>query len=119
MIDMTYYETIAEGDNIFITQMIKTFLEDVPIMLNSINEKMQHNDFVALAKAIHKLKPAWSMSGLDITLLNSTEAAIKSNADRSEIDLKLKTINETATIALEEMKVKFDEMNNALEKPII
>ncbi|MFN0047948.1 MAG: Hpt domain-containing protein [Cytophagales bacterium] len=115
MINLNYYESIAEGDKEFILKMVQTFVEDVPIMLGSIHQQVEKQDFVALAKAVHKLKPAWSMSGLDVNLLLFLEDELKGNADVKMINLGVDALHKTAKTAVEEMNVKLKELKAELK----
>lgn len=112
MIDLSYFESVAEGDVSFIRQMMKTFIEDVPVMVQSINDNFLSKNQSGLHKAIHKLKPSWSMSGLDVSLLHNIEADIKSGKDFHLLEENLKTLANIAEQAVAEMLEKYSLISN-------
>jgi len=110
MLDFTYYETVAEGDKHFVVKMVKTFLEDVPVMVEAINANVREQNLPALGKAIHKLKPSWTMPGLDVSLLDNIQLEIKGNADYAVIALEVEKINTTAQAAYKGMQRKLETL---------
>lgn len=106
IINLAYYESVAEGDMEFIKKMMETFLEDVPIMINAIDQAWESQDFFQLGRAVHKLKPAWGMSGMQMSILTDVEQNIRTNAEVEEIKIGIVNIKDIAAIALVEMQEK-------------
>ena len=114
LIDLSYYEKVAEGDKEFVERMMQTFLEDVPLMIKAIRAAFEDGDVNLLKKQVHKLKPSWTMSGLDPQLLTSVDTLIMEGSALILIQGKILEIEYIAGNALKEMHHKLKSFRSSL-----
>lgn len=103
LVDLSYYERVSEGDKAFIAQMIRTFLEDVPVNLAKLQNAVEVYDLKMVARMAHKLKPAWSMSGLNVTLLTQMEESAQAAEPQKELAAQLAILQKIAAQAMDEL----------------
>lgn len=86
-LDLTYLNTISEGDKEFIDDILTTFLEEVPKDMEQITIALDQNDFVQIGKMAHKIKATLHLLGLgDLkSLAFKIEQTAKSNSNHTEI----------------------------------
>lgn len=84
-IDLTYLETLADGNNELIIELMQIFIEQVPEFIEEMNTHYNNKDWDALSAIAHKSK-----SSIDIMGLKDLQVKLKNlevNAkDSSEID---------------------------------
>jgi HPt (histidine-containing phosphotransfer) domain-containing protein len=84
-IDLTYLNTMADGDEDFIRTMIASFIKNVPGTLQNIKELYQEESFEDLASEIHKLKPMLKYLGIhslnDLMSITEKNCISKQNFD--------------------------------------
>lgn len=82
-IDLTYLRTMSDDDEDFIKSMITSFINNVPVILNNIQDYHQQESWEALAKEIHKLKPTLKYLGVqklnDVIILTETNCKAQQN----------------------------------------
>ena len=86
-LDLTYLNTISEGDKEFIDDILNTFLEEVPKDMEQINIALGKNDSVQIGKMAHKVKATLHLLGLEElkSLAFKIEQTAKSDPNHSEI----------------------------------
>jgi HPt (histidine-containing phosphotransfer) domain-containing protein len=86
-LDLTYLNTISEGDKEFIDDILTTFLEEVPKDMEQIIIALDQNDYVQIGKMAHKIKATLHLLGLEDlkSLAFKIEQAAKSNANNPQI----------------------------------
>ena len=73
-------EELSGGDKVFILEIIKVFLSDVPKQLEEINYAYNQNKYKELALKAHKLKP--SIDLLNIKDIAEDIRTIEANASK-------------------------------------
>ncbi len=63
-VDLSYLKSVANGNMDFMKEMILTFQESVPDRIAEIIFLVNDNQWIAVAKALHKIKPTLTMMGL-------------------------------------------------------
>jgi HPt (histidine-containing phosphotransfer) domain-containing protein len=63
MLDLTNAEAIADGDRVFIKELLKIFLKNAPDHRLSIRHNFEDENFYELGQAVHKLKSATAILG--------------------------------------------------------
>lgn len=86
-LDLTYLNTISEGDKEFIDDILTTFLEEVPKDMEQIIIALGQNDSVQIGKMAHKVKATLHLLGLEDlkSLAFKIEQTAKSNPNNFEI----------------------------------
>ena len=65
--NLSYLKSICENDSNFIKEMIETFLEMTPGLLNDMKQYAQDEKWHELAKKAHQMKPSLQFIGINDT----------------------------------------------------
>jgi PAS domain S-box-containing protein len=65
-LDLRYLEELSGGDQHFIEEILQTFLREVPLDQQRIQQAIQHQDCQQLKKIAHRLKSSLQMMGLEL-----------------------------------------------------
>lgn len=97
-IDLTYLNTMSDGDQEFIRSMLESFIRNVPQHLTNIRLYLEQKEWDALAGEVHKLKPTLKYLGVNSmnALILETEVSCK---ERKNLDQVEKGIADIITIA--------------------
>ena len=71
-IDLTYLETLADGSNELIVELMQIFIEQVPEFIEEMNSHYDKKDWDALSAIAHKSK-----SSIDIVGLKELQVKLK------------------------------------------
>lgn len=63
--NLDYLENIAGGDKEFMGEMIDMFICQTPPQIESLKIAIDNNDYIQIAHIAHKIKPTFTMFGLD------------------------------------------------------
>lgn len=63
--DLEYLKEISGNNEEFIQEMVQTFLESFPQVLNEINQALASQDWPKIAKLAHQIKPSLTLMGLE------------------------------------------------------
>lgn len=63
-LDLTFLEEISDGDQVFINDVLQTFLQEMPKDLAQMQEALEHQDIVMVGKMAHKTKSTLQTLGL-------------------------------------------------------
>jgi len=75
--NLNVLEDISGGDKKFIKKMIDSIIDETPTMLNSLKEEFSKQDWQAIGKTAHKLKPV--VDYLNIELLKEDIRTLQDN----------------------------------------
>ncbi len=64
LFDLTYLKTISGDNHEFIREMIETFIQSVPILLNDLDEAISNSEWVKISRIAHQIKPSLSLMGI-------------------------------------------------------
>jgi CheY-like chemotaxis protein/HPt (histidine-containing phosphotransfer) domain-containing protein len=111
MYDLSNLEKIAQGNNSFITKMLKLFLEQTPPMIPQMEKALQENDLKTISDLAHKMKPSLENLGIVSVkeLVRKLEKAKVENMDLEEVRQMLTTLSETLHLVFEELRIKIQE----------
>ncbi len=73
IVDLTYLRTMSNNNQVFITEMISTFIESMPMSIAEINTSLATRDWENLKRCIHKIKPSITLMGLHIAKTKAVE----------------------------------------------
>ncbi len=63
-VDLTFLNEISDGDQDFITDVLQTFLEEMPKDMNQLRTAIQTQDVTGIGKVAHKTKSTLQTLGL-------------------------------------------------------
>ena len=95
MPDLSYLKEMADGDETFVKEIIKIFLEEGPIMLRSMKESAESGDHEHLKFATHKLITQLTSVGI----LTAVPDVKRVNTGSKEMPDLIETVNRILKIA--------------------
>lgn len=63
-LDLTFLKEISDGDQAFINDVLRTFLEEMPKDIAQMDQALQVQDYVSVGKMAHKTKSTLQTLGL-------------------------------------------------------
>lgn len=88
-IDLSYLHQVSNGDQNFVREMTRTFLESTPKALDDIKLQINQRNWSQLAKVAHKMKPSITLLGIhslkEKIIQLEQEAALGSNVKKIEL----------------------------------
>ena len=63
-IDLSFLTRISGGDNVFVKDVISSFLETAPPIVDAIRLGLSESNSFSISQSIHKVKPSLTMLGL-------------------------------------------------------
>jgi len=100
---------IAGGDEDFMTIVAKTFLEEIPPDLHSMEEAIENDNKELAYQFAHKMKPNLEMFGIDVQKdITAIESWTKTSKNKSTISENLIKLVTTVKIVFEELKSDFE-----------
>ena len=93
-LDLTYLNTISEGDKEFINDILNTFLEEMPKDMAQMSNAVETNDTLLIGQMAHKVKATLHLLGLEElkSLALKIEQTAKENKEHPEIQLWAKDL---------------------------
>lgn len=64
LFDLTYLKKVSGNDETFIKEMVHTFIDTVPDVLNQLNKAVQTGNWTAVSKLVHQIKPSLALLGI-------------------------------------------------------
>ena len=101
-IDLSYLESISEGNSDIINELITIFIEQVPEFTEGFAEGLTHKDWSKIAAVAHKAKS--SVMSMGINNLGSNDLKnLELLAKQLRVD-ELVTLNDTSVKSVEELE---------------
>jgi CheY-like chemotaxis protein len=79
LVDLSYLKKVSGNSEEFINEMVHTFLQSVPQLLNRIDESVTAKNWPAVSKLVHQIKPSLTLLGIH---------SLKETATRLEEDYR-------------------------------
>jgi PAS domain S-box-containing protein len=81
IVDLSFLAKVSGNDDVFINDVVSSFLQTTPPLLEGILEGLRTNDTKKMAQLIHRIKPSLTMIGLGKTkeLADYLEVELASN----------------------------------------
>lgn len=76
--DLTYLRSISGNDQEFLQEMLQTFVQSIPPVLQEMEDALQETDWKKLSRLAHQIKPSFGLLG--ISKLKKTVFYIEENA---------------------------------------
>lgn len=64
LFDLKYLQTVSGGNREFICEMVQTFVQSVPALLNDMEDAMNHSEWTKLSRIAHQLRPSLTLMGI-------------------------------------------------------
>ena len=103
-------DKMCRGNNEQIVKMVQVFVEDIEQSVKEINVAFTENDYSAIKKLTHKIKPTLTYFGvakLEKQLLQ-IDTMLLQDFDANDLSLKLSKLTILKTEAVEAMKDDFN-----------
>ncbi len=65
IVDLSYLETIADGDKDIIKELVEIFLDQMPEFTDGFSESLQNKDWIKIAAIAHKAKSSVISMGME------------------------------------------------------
>jgi CheY-like chemotaxis protein len=105
-IDLTYLREIAGGSNEFMKEMIETFIQQTPAMIDMMDKYQSEGKWTELAGLAHKMKPTIEFMG--IHSIRDTVKTLEANArEQKQLDAlpqMIEQVRVACSKAIEELK---------------
>jgi PAS domain S-box-containing protein len=79
--DLTYLRRISDNNQDFLQEMVQTFIQSIPPVLNEMNQALSEKNWQRLSRLAHQIKPSFSLMGMEA--LRKTILYIETNAEKS------------------------------------
>lgn len=66
MYNLDYLRSVSGNNEEFIREMVSTFIQTVPGILEDMNQAMEREDWMKLSRLAHQIKPSFTLMGLDV-----------------------------------------------------
>jgi PAS domain S-box-containing protein len=80
--DFSYLRSVSGNNEDFIREMIQTFIQTIPPILNDMERSLEEKDWVRLSRLAHQIKPSFALMGM--TELRSKLLQIEENAKSNQ-----------------------------------
>ncbi len=109
-VDLTYLSSMCDGDKTFMRDMIVSFIDEIPLTLNSLSAQLNSKDWITLGKLVHKMKPAIQFIGLKRTyeVVRETEVNCKSERKLEKVPQDIAFIIYNIQSAIPVLQAKLD-----------
>jgi hypothetical protein len=101
--DLTYLKTMADGDETFIREIIKIFLEEGPVMLKSMKDCAEAGDHDKLKLVTHKLITQLTSVGI-VTAVADVKRINKGSRDMVDLNETVDRILKISNVSIEHLK---------------
>lgn len=111
VIDLTYLREMSDNDLEFITDMVKSFINQSPKDIENIWFHFTNNELDEMANLIHKIKPSITFMG--IHELKDLVVEIEENAKHKRVELlndQLSKFEKICLLAIKELKKEFPSL---------
>lgn len=112
-LDLSYLYEISDHDREFIYEMIMTIVKNTPEMLDDIEKEGKAENWYALGRLMHKLKPSLLLLNIDnlSALIRELESNAKTPKNIEQIPNQITELRELCDLILDELNklIKSDQ----------
>lgn len=93
-VDLTFLNEISDGDQAFITDVLQTFLEEMPKDMSQLRTAIKKKDITDIGKVAHKTKSTLQTLGLhDLKeMAYDIEQSVKSSTPLTTVELSSRAL---------------------------
>ncbi len=106
---LTQIEALAGSDTTFVNEIVETFKTATPNYLNQIKVAILSNDFKAIHRAAHQLKPTmdiFAIVGAKELVREIEKDAMQPNPNASKIEQDFNQLHEIITMVIEDLEIR-------------
>lgn len=109
--DLSFLKVYASGNTKLMKNFIESFLEKTPKSVQLIEDHLTANDFLALSRSAHSLKPQLSYMGIKSAheLIVGIEEAAKSQKGTESMVSLINSLKQILEEAYSELRLKLQE----------
>jgi len=112
-IDLTYLKKITKSNPNLMMQMIELYLDQTPVIVNSIKESLANKNWISLTAAAHKIVPSFAIVGIDRNyedLANKIKNLSAAGQDTNEIEDLVLHLEHCCLNACEELQQELQKI---------
>ncbi len=108
--NLNYLNELAEGDTDFVKDMIETFIENTPELIDQMKSELSNSEYLAVGQTAHKIKPTITFMGISSLeeLIREIEHKGKNSEDIDSIPSLVQKLENTCNLAYDELKVALE-----------
>lgn len=108
--DITEIKTISRGNEAFINKMLKMFVEQIPVFVAEMMQKLEEGQLTAVGEIAHRIKPTIDNMGIlsSKTLIRELEKMGKANEDNGTMITLIKKVEADVAKAVAAIKKDFE-----------
>lgn len=112
IVDLTYLETVCEGDKEFMQEMILAFVNAVPENMTEVKSLAAKAEWADVAKVAHKMKPSVTFMGIEPmkAKIIDLETACKQGGSPAHINQLISEIDAIVQVAVVELNKLMAEL---------
>lgn len=113
--DLSYLNHRTKSDPKLMMEMISLYLEQTPLLVNTMKESMESEDWDMLYSSVHKIIPSFSIVGIspDIEIMaKKVQEYASTQKQTDEISDLIHQIGDVCTQACLELKEEYNEIKN-------
>ncbi len=116
IIDLTYLNTLAKGNQEFVSEMIRIFMQQTPAALQSIKTSLDNKDWKSVRALAHKMKPSFAFMGIHSLkdVIHSIEEFADKEHNTEQIPILISTLELICNKALAELELLSDKKERKL-----
>ncbi len=109
--DLSYLESISNNDTKFVKEMISTFVETTPDIIDQMKSALEKNNFESLGLLAHKVKPSLTFMGIHSMKDTVREIEVMAKENREP-----KRVKELSDIFFSEIHKSITELRKKLKE---
>lgn len=99
ILDLQYLRSLSKGDKDFETNMIKSFVDQIPFDLAALSSSIEKGDFAAIRMVAHSMKSTVSYLGIN-QLLPKLEEIVEVATNKKDMGIIKKEFEEVKAVSL-------------------
>ena len=111
--DLTYLKSVCDGDQAFMTEMIETFLQGTPELIDQLKVACLNQNWAEVGAVAHKVKPSITFMGIASMkeLILDIEHSGKDGREVEKLKGKIDAFEAGCESAFQELKNTIAEIN--------
>lgn len=108
--DITEIKTISRGNEAFVSKMLKMFVEQIPVFVAEMMQKLEEGEYTTVGEIAHRIKPTIDNMGIvsSKTIIREIEKMGKANQDNGTMATLIKKVETDVAKAVEAIKRDFN-----------
>ena len=107
--DITEIKTVSRGNEAFINKMLKMFVEQIPVFVAEMNQKLEEGELITVGEIAHRIKPTIDNMGIvsSKTIIREIEKMGKAGQDNGTMATLIKKVETDVAKAVDAIKKDF------------